>query len=63
MGAGAIVVDQCTESAHARLTRISEGVEGAFHLDSRALHRLPEEPAELEFSEVKRVCAAHGKHG
>lgn len=29
-------------------TRISEGVSGAFHLDSRALHRLPEEEAELE---------------
>jgi hypothetical protein len=29
-------------------TRISEGVSGAFHLDSRALHRLPEEEAEVE---------------
>ncbi len=29
-------------------TRISEGVDGAFHLDSRALHRLPEEGAELD---------------
>ncbi|MDP6606839.1 MAG: hypothetical protein QF664_11360 [Dehalococcoidia bacterium] len=29
-------------------TRISEGVSGAFQLDSRALHRLPEEEAELE---------------
>ena len=32
----------------AHWTRISEGVEGAYHLDSRALHRLPEEPAELD---------------
>lgn len=32
----------------AHWTSISEGVEGAFHLDSRALHRLPEEPAELD---------------
>ena len=29
-------------------TRISEGVDGSFHLDSRALHRLPEEQAELD---------------
>ena len=29
-------------------TRISEGVSGAFHLDSRTIHRLPEEEAELE---------------
>ncbi|MEE8338148.1 MAG: hypothetical protein V3R95_08805 [Dehalococcoidia bacterium] len=29
-------------------TAISEGVSGAFHLDSRTLHRLPEEEAELE---------------
>ncbi len=29
-------------------TRISEGVSGAFRLDSRTLHRLPEEEAELE---------------
>ena len=29
-------------------TRISEGIDGAFHLDSRALHRLPEEEAEVE---------------
>ena len=29
-------------------TSISEGVEGAFHLDGRSLHRLPEEQAELE---------------
>ena len=29
-------------------TSISEGVSGAFHLDSRTLHRLPEEEAELE---------------
>ena len=29
-------------------TRISEGIDGAFHLDSRALHRLPEEEAEIE---------------
>ncbi|MEE8421830.1 MAG: hypothetical protein V3S31_03530 [Dehalococcoidia bacterium] len=29
-------------------TRISERVDGAFHLDSRALHRLPDEEAELE---------------
>ena len=28
-------------------TTISEGIEGAFHLDSRPLHRLPEEEAEL----------------
>lgn len=32
----------------AHWTRISEGVDGAFHLDSRALHRLPEEAAELD---------------
>jgi hypothetical protein len=29
-------------------TQLSEGVSGAFHLDSRALHRLPEETAELD---------------
>jgi hypothetical protein len=29
-------------------TRLSERIDGAFHLDSRALHRLPEEPAELD---------------
>ena len=29
-------------------TTISEGIEGAYHLDSRPLHRLPEEPAELD---------------
>ena len=29
-------------------TSISEGVDGAFHLDSRALHRLPEEQAEVD---------------
>ena len=29
-------------------TAISEGIEGAFHLDSRPMHRLPEEEAELE---------------
>jgi hypothetical protein len=29
-------------------TRISEGVQGAYHLDARALHRLPDEPAETE---------------
>lgn len=35
-------------------TRISEGVNGAYHLDSRALHRLPDESAELEII-VSRV--------
>lgn len=29
-------------------TTISEGIKGSFHLDSRPIHRLPEEPAELE---------------
>ena len=29
-------------------TRISEGVNGAFNLDSRSIHRLPEEQAEIE---------------
>jgi len=29
-------------------TTISEGIEGAFHLDSRPLHRLPDETAELD---------------
>ena len=29
-------------------TSISEGVDGAFHLDSTAIRRLPEEPAEVE---------------
>ena len=29
-------------------TTMSEGVKGSFHLDSRPIHRLPEEPAELE---------------
>lgn len=29
-------------------TTISEGIEGAFHLDSRPMHRLPEEAAELD---------------
>lgn len=29
-------------------TTISEGIDGAFHLDSRPLHRLPEEEAELD---------------
>ena len=29
-------------------TTISEGIDGAFHLDSRPLHRLPEEAAELD---------------
>jgi len=29
-------------------TTISEGIDGAFHLDSRPLHRLPEETAELD---------------
>ena len=29
-------------------TTISEGIEGAFHLDSRPLHRLPEETAEVD---------------
>ena len=35
-------------------TTISTGLEGAFHLDSRPLHRLPEEPAELDII-VSRV--------
>jgi hypothetical protein len=35
-------------------TTISEGIDGAFHLDSRPLHRLPEEEAELEII-VSRV--------
>lgn len=35
-------------------TTISEGIEGAYHLDSRPLHRLPEEPAELDII-VSRV--------
>jgi len=35
-------------------TRISEGVSGAFHLDARALHRLPSEPAEVDIV-VSRV--------
>ena len=29
-------------------TTISEGIDGAFHLDSRPMHRLPEETAELD---------------
>jgi hypothetical protein len=29
-------------------TTMSEGIEGAFHLDSRPVHRLPEEEAELD---------------
>ncbi len=29
-------------------TTISEGIDGAFHLDSRAIHRLPSEPAERD---------------
>jgi hypothetical protein len=29
-------------------TTMSEGIEGAFHLDSRPMHRLPEEEAELD---------------
>jgi hypothetical protein len=35
-------------------TTISEGIEGAFHLDSRPVHRLPEQEAELEII-VSRV--------
>jgi hypothetical protein len=35
-------------------TTMSEGIEGAFHLDSRVLHRLPSEAAELEII-VSRV--------
>ena len=35
-------------------TRISEGVPGAFHLDSREIHRLPEERAEVDIL-VSRV--------
>src|SRR5690606_38260432 len=35
-------------------TRISEGVQGAFHLDARALHRLPDESAETDII-VSRV--------
>ena len=29
-------------------TTMSDGIKGSFHLDSRPIHRLPEEPAELE---------------
>ncbi|MPZ98464.1 MAG: hypothetical protein GEU80_03840 [Dehalococcoidia bacterium] len=35
-------------------TTISEGVQGAYHLDARALHRLPEESAEVDII-VSRV--------
>ena len=37
-----------TGALSAHWTRISEGVEGSYHLDSRAMHRLPEEEAEVE---------------
>ena len=40
-------------------TRISEGVSGAFHLDSREIHRLPEEEAEVEIL-LSRVRDAAG---
>ncbi len=40
-------------------TTMSEGIEGAFHLDSRVLHRLPSEEAELEiiFSRIRDRAA------